>query len=104
MARGDQLADHGLVVRAITRDNDRFIEFLERPPTGRGPEAVIALFLAMTLGLGEDHTLADQLLWLREDFRDPALNALARARFSALRAAVITRMPALAAAMMVEAQ
>jgi hypothetical protein len=38
---------------------------------------------------------ADQLLWLRQDMRDPALNALARDRFTRLRAAIAERLPPL---------
>ena len=52
---------------------------------------------------------ADQLLWLRQDMRDPDLNRLARERFRLLREAIAARMPPLAiapaqAARLVEAQ
>ncbi|MGH6955967.1 MAG: hypothetical protein ACREEW_04810, partial [Caulobacteraceae bacterium] len=54
-------------------------------------------------------TFADQLLWLRQDMRDPDLNRLARERFAALRAALAERAPPLPippyeAALLIEAQ
>jgi hypothetical protein len=71
---------------------------------------VIAIFATMFDGpdADADH-FADQLLWLRQDMRDPDLNRLARARFAALRAAVAARLPPLPipaadAARLVEAQ
>ena len=100
----------GLVVAAITQDNRAFDRFLAELPRGVGAEAVIDLFARMFPGVGEDvGSFADQLLWLRQDMRDPDLNRLARARFAALRAAVAARMPPLpipaeAAAWLVEAQ
>jgi len=101
---------HGLTVAAIARDNIAFEAFLAAAPAGIGAEAVIAIFAAMFDGpdTDADH-FADQLLWLRQDMRDPDLNRLARARFTALRAAVAARMPPLpiapeAAARLVEAQ
>jgi AcrR family transcriptional regulator len=101
---------HGLTVAAIARDNAEFEAFLEAQPTGVGAEAVIAIFAAMFDGPDTNaDRFADQLLWLRQDMRDPDLNRLARARFAALRAAVATRMPPLPipaglAARLVEAQ
>src|SRR5438046_6540658 len=52
---------------------------------------------------------ADQLLWLRQDMRDPDLNRLARARFDLLRQAIAARTPPLpvdaeTAARLLEAQ
>jgi AcrR family transcriptional regulator len=101
---------HGLVVAAIARDNAAFEAFLAGAPAGVGAEAVIAIFAAMFDGpdTDADH-FADQLLWLRQDMRDPDLNRLARARFAALRAAVAARMPPLpvpaeAAARLIQAQ
>ena len=103
---GDKQA---LIVRAIERDNARFIAFLAAPPAAVGARAVIALFRGMSQTFGDMGAFADQLLWLREDMRDPDLNRLARERFAALRAAVAARMPPLAiapdlAARLVEAQ
>jgi AcrR family transcriptional regulator len=101
---------HGLVVAAIARDNAAFEAFLAAAPTEVGAEAVIGNFAAMFAGpdTDADH-FADQLLWLRQDMRDPDLNRLARQRFAALRAAVAARMPPLpiaaeAAARLVQAQ
>jgi AcrR family transcriptional regulator len=100
----------GLVVAAITQDNSAFDRFLAELPRDVGAEAVIDLFARMFPGVGEDvGSFADQLLWLRQDMRDPDLNRLARARFAALRAAVAARMPPLPipaeqAASLVEAQ
>ena len=103
---GDKQA---LIVRAIERDNARFIAFLAALPAAVGAQAVIALFRGMSQTFGDMGAFADQLLWLREDMRDPDLNRLARERFAALRAAVAARMPPLAiapdlAARLVEAQ
>ena len=101
---------HGLTVAANARDNVTFEAFLAGLPQAVGAEAVIAIFAAMFDGpdTDADH-FADQLLWLRQDMRDPDLNRLARARFAALRSAVAARMPPLAipapdAAKLVEAQ
>ena len=85
-----------LIVRAIERDNAQFAKTLIAAPPTVGAEAVIALFLELTPDLGpQDDRLADQLPWLREDFRDPQLSALARERFRVLRAAVTARLPPL---------
>ncbi len=85
-----------LIVRAIERDNAQFARTLIAAPQTVGAEPVISLFLQLTPDLGpQDESLADQLLWLREDFRDPQLNALARERFRVLRAAVTSRLPPL---------
>ena len=105
---------HGLVVAAIARDNAEFEAFLGAAPAGRSAEAVIGIFVGMfggadtDAGTAADH-FADQLLWLRQDMRDPDLNRLAKARFAVLRAAVAARMPPLPipaedAARLVEAQ
>jgi len=101
---------HGLVVAAIARDNTAFEAFLAAAPAAVGAGPVIAIFAAMFDGpdTDADH-FADQLLWLRQDMRDPDLNRLARERFAALRAAVAARLPPLPipaadAARLVEAQ
>ena len=98
-----------LVIAAFSRDNARFIEGLEAAPKTRGAAAVIALFLMMTPGEVDVTVFADQLLWLRQDMRDPAMNRLARDRFKSLRAAIAERLPPLPmdpmdAARLVEAQ
>ena len=103
---GDKQA---LIVRAVARDNARFADFLAGLPSTTGSEAVVALFRGMSQAFGDMGAFADQLLWLREDMRDPTLNALARERFAALRAAVAARMPPMPtepdlAARLVEAQ
>lgn len=100
---------HALIVRAVARDNDRFAEILRQPPPARGAEAVIGFFSRMSQAFSSAGPFADQLLWLREDMRDPELNALARQRFAVLRAAIAARMPPLPipaelAARLVEAQ
>jgi AcrR family transcriptional regulator len=101
---------HGLVVAAIAQDNRAFEAFLADLPRELGPEAVIGVFARMFPDVVEDvGHFADQLLWLRQDMRDPDLNRLARERFAALRAAVAARMPPLPipaedAAALVEAQ
>jgi AcrR family transcriptional regulator len=100
---------HALIVRAVARDNDRFAEILTGPAPAPSAEAVVEFFRRMSQAFGEAGDFADQLLWLREDMRDPDLNRLARERFAALRTAVAARMPPLAvapdiAARLVEAQ
>ena len=101
---------HGLTVAAIARDNAAFEASVAAAPAGIGAEQVIAIFAAMFDGpdTDADH-FADQLLWLRQDMRDPDLNRLARERFTALRIAVAARLPPLPiaadeAARLVEAQ
>lgn len=99
----------GLIVRAVARDNAKFIQALAQAPRARSAEAVIDLFWGMTPGQSDEDAFADQLLWLRQDMRDPALNALARERFDALREAIIERLPSLpidppTAARLIEAQ
>lgn len=98
-----------LIVRALARDNSGFAELVGRAPPGPGREAVLDLFRLMTPEGDDLEQLATGLLWLREDFRDPALNALARERFGVLRAAIAERLPPLplpaaACAALLEAQ
>jgi len=100
---------HELIVRAIAQDNEVFARKLQSLPTTPGASAVIAIFRLMTPDLDEAETLADQLLWLRLDVRDPTLNALARDRFALLRSAVAMRLthsrfPPLGLARLIEAQ
>jgi len=101
---------HGLIVAAIAQDNRTFEGFLAELTRAVGAEAVIDVFARMFPDVGEDvGSFADQLLWLRQDMRDPDLNRLARDRFAAMRAAVAARMPPLPiaaedAAELVEAQ
>ena len=85
-----------LIVRAIERDNAQFSKTLIAAPQATGAEAVIGLFVQLTPDLGpQDDSLTDQLLWLREDFRDAQLNSLARERFRVLRSAITARLPIL---------
>lgn len=100
----------GLVVAAIAQDNRAFERFLANLPPASGAEAVIDIFARMFPDVADDvDHFADQLLWLRQDMRDPDLNRLARERFAALRAAIAARLPPLPipaddAAALVEAQ
>ena len=84
-----------LVLRAIERDNALFAATIRTASSAAGAESVIALFMLLTPDLGPDDSLTDEMLWLREDFSDPALNALARDRLRTLRAAVTARLPPL---------
>jgi AcrR family transcriptional regulator len=87
---------HGLVVAAMTRDNQLFEAQIAALPPDRGAEAVIEVFRLLFPDVGEfTGSFADQLLWLRQDMSDPDLNRLARERFTALRAALAARMPSL---------
>jgi AcrR family transcriptional regulator len=101
---------HGLVVAAIAQDNRAFERFLVELPREVGVEAVVDIFARMFPDVSDDvDHFADQLLWLRQDMRDPDLNRLARERFEMLRVAIAARLPPLSipaadAALLVEAQ
>ena len=84
-----------LVERAFARDNERFARWIADLPKGRGVAATLAVYRSATetFHADSDPELADHLLWLREDIRDPAFNALARARFDLFRAAILKRLP-----------
>jgi AcrR family transcriptional regulator len=99
----------GLILRALAQDNAAFAAVVAGAPRARGRASVIGLLLLLTPDIRDPDVLATGLLWLREDFRDPALNALARARWTMLREAVASRMPPLPvsaklAARLIEAQ
>ena len=98
-----------LIVRALTRDVSGFIARLDEAPEAPGREAVLDLFWLITPDTDDAEAFADQLPWLREDFRNPELNRLSREMFTALRAAVAIRLPPLpvpaeTAARLLEAQ
>jgi AcrR family transcriptional regulator len=82
-----------LIERAFARDNDRFVAWLEDLPEGVGAAVVVGIYADATKVFGDNPSLADHLLWLREDIRDAALNALARERFRLFRAAIVSRLP-----------
>jgi AcrR family transcriptional regulator len=84
-----------LVERAFAQDNIRFERWIADLPQGKGEDATLAVYRAATEDFHVDPgpELADHLLWLREDIRDPAFNALARARFALFRAAILERLP-----------
>ena len=82
-----------LIERAFARDNERFVDWIDNLPGGVGAEVVIRIYCDATLLFGENPSLADHLLWLREDIRDPTLNRLALARFALFRAAIVKRLP-----------
>ena len=88
----------GLVVRAAAHDNARFAHLLANAPKGVGAEAVVDLFWSLTPGDSDEDALASQLLWIRQDLRDPKLNLLARPRLRLLREAVAARLPPMAVA------
>jgi AcrR family transcriptional regulator len=82
-----------LIERAFARDNDRFVAWLEALPGGVGADVVVQVYGEATKVFGDNPSLADHLLWLREDIRDPALNRLARDRFRLFRAMIVKRLP-----------
>lgn len=84
-----------LIAKAIAQGNGRFARLVAEAPRSAGRDAVLDLFWLLTPDVEHPAALADQLLWLGEDFRDPELNALAQARFRLLRAAVAERLPPL---------
>jgi len=85
----------GLLLRALAQDNAEFAAIVAGAPQGSGRASVIGLFRMLTPDIQDPDVLATGLLWLREDFRDPGLNALARERWKMLREAVAARLPAL---------
>ena len=98
-----------LIVRALSRDLEGFEKRLEDAPPIPGRESVLDLFWLITPDTDDAEAFADQLPWLREDFRNPELNRLSRQMFTALRAAVAIRLPPLpvpaeTAARLLEAQ
>ena len=100
---------HGLIVAAFAQDNDAFAAALAELPPETGAAAGIAVFRLLSPDTEDVDLFADQLLWLRQDMRDPDLNRLARERFRLLREAIAARLPPLAiapaqAARLVEAQ
>lgn len=91
-----------LIRRAFTRDNERFARWVRALPDEPGKEAVLAIYDEMMAlygevseELGEPEGIADQLLWLREDVRDPVLNRLTRERATLFCAAIVARLPPL---------
>ena len=84
-----------LIERAFARDNERFVAWIESLPDGVGAAVVIQIYTDATKLFGDNPSLADHLLWLREDIRDPVMNRLALARFKLFRAAIVKRLPPL---------
>jgi AcrR family transcriptional regulator len=82
-----------LIERAFAQDNARFLPWLETLPKGAGADVVIGIYADATKLFGDNPSMADHLLWLREDIRDPALNRLARERFKLFRAEIVKRLP-----------
>ena len=85
----------GLILRALAQDNGEFAAAIAAAPRTRGRASVIALFQLLTPDIQDPDVLGNGLLWLCEDFRDPGLNALARARWRMRRAAIAARLPPL---------
>lgn len=84
-----------LIERVFARDNERFVVWLKTLPDGVGADVVIRIYSDATNLFGDDPSMADHLLWLREDIRDPALNRLARHRFKLFRKEIVKRLPPL---------
>jgi TetR/AcrR family macrolide resistance operon transcriptional repressor len=84
-----------LIARVFARDNDRFTAWLDSLPSGKGVDVVVGIYDESTKVFGDNPSLADHLLWLREDIRDPTLNRLARARFKLFRDVIVARLPPL---------
>ena len=82
-----------LVERAFAQDNVRFVAWLKQLPEGVGAEVVIHIYGEATKLFGDNPSLADHLLWLREDIRDPAFNRLAQERFRLFRMEIVKRLP-----------
>jgi AcrR family transcriptional regulator len=84
-----------LIERAFARDNERFVPWLQTLPQGVGAEIVVGIYADATRLFGDNPSLSDHLLWLREDIRDPAMNRLAKQRFTLFRAEMLKRLPPL---------
>lgn len=84
-----------LIERALTQDNGRFVDWLAGLPGGVGVDVVVDIYSNAARLFGDNPSLADHLLWLREDIRDPALNRLALHRFKLFRAEIVKRLPPL---------
>jgi AcrR family transcriptional regulator len=82
-----------IVERAFARDNERFVDWLKGLPPGKGADAVIRIYVEATKLFGENPSMADHLLWLREDIRNPVFNRLALKRFRLFRAEILKRLP-----------
>jgi AcrR family transcriptional regulator len=82
-----------LIELVFARDNARFVLWLENLPAAAGVNAIIKIYSEATELFGEQPSLADHLLWLREDIRDPVLNRLSRRRFKLFRAEIVKRLP-----------
>lgn len=82
-----------LIQAAFAQDNARFVDWVEALPQGVGADVVIRIYSDATKLFGDNPSLADHLLWLREDMRDPVLNRLSLARFALFRAAIVARLP-----------
>jgi AcrR family transcriptional regulator len=82
-----------LIERAFARDNERFVAWLEDLPPEKGANAVIRIYVEATKLFGENPSMADHLLWLREDIRNPVFNRLALRRFKLFRAEIVKRLP-----------
>jgi AcrR family transcriptional regulator len=82
-----------LIERALARDNARFSLWLAKLPAETGANAVISIYSGAAELFGEQSSLADHLLWLREDIRDPVLNRLSRQRFRQFRREIVKRLP-----------
>jgi AcrR family transcriptional regulator len=82
-----------LVKKAFAQDNERFVRWLEGLPSDTGADAVIRIYCQSTELFGDQLSLADHLLWLREDIRDPTFNRLSRERFKLFRKEIVKRLP-----------
>lgn len=82
-----------LIERVFAQDNARFVRWLDSLPAGVGADVVIRIYSEATELFGEEPSLADHLLWLREDIRDPVLNRLSRQRFKLFRREIVKRLP-----------
>lgn len=84
-----------LILKALAADDDRFARLLAEAPNARGRDAVLDLFWLLTPEVDDPAALAEQLSWLTEGFRDPALNKLAQIRSRRLTEALAQRLPPL---------
>lgn len=84
-----------MVVAALAHANSQHLAALEKLPQESGAEAVIRIFVDRAPGPEHEDMLADQLLWLREGFRNDQINKLSRQSLAVFRQAIEQRMPPL---------
>lgn len=83
----------GLQLRVSQRGTEQLAEWLAAAPEGRSISHAWRFLDNLVNAMGDENRLPAQLLLLRDDVIDPALNGLARQRNSLIRDAIAARLP-----------